>query len=435
MTSFLPTFTTSPSQEARLASLCFALAVLHTFLAPRCHALSRRWPPASLGHGIWAFLGEIEVVFGVWATLFVMATALFVSEATAVATLSSAGFTEAAFVFVIMTVASTRPIMTAAAALLNIPSRSLPQRASHVRYVTLLIAGPLLGSLFTEPAAMTITALLLRDAFFSQPRATPRFKYASLGLLFVNISLGGTLSPTAAPPIIMVAAKWQWDVAYMLTHFAGKALIAISVGTLATTYFFRHDIRELDAAAPSSRDSTQCQTPWWVILVHLAFMAGIVAHHDRMAFFLPLFVVFLGWSKASQRHQSPLLLRESLLVGIFLGGLVVLGQYQGWWLAPLLARVQDLPLFLGATALTAFTDNATLTYLGSLVPSLSESGRYYLVAGAMTGGGLTVIANAPNPVGLRILQGSFGPQGVKASRLFLAALPYTLLAASCFVFY
>jgi hypothetical protein len=56
-------------------------------------------------------------------------------------------------------------------------------------------------------------------------------------------------------------------------------------------------------------------------------------------------------------------------------------------------------MYFGATALTAITDNAALTYLGSLVEGVSDQLKYALVAGAVSGGGLTVIANAPNPAG------------------------------------
>jgi Na+/H+ antiporter NhaD/arsenite permease-like protein len=82
--------------------------------------------------------------------------------------------------------------------------------------------------------------------------------------------------------------------------------------------------------------------------------------------------------------------------------------------------------------LTAFTDNAALTYLGSLVDGLSDGFKYALVAGAVTGGGLTIIANAPNPAGLAILRSYFDDEAVNPLGLFLAALPPTLIAAMLF---
>jgi hypothetical protein len=168
--------------------------------------------------------------------------------------------------------------------------------------------------------------------------------------------------------------------------------------------------------------------------VHLSLLLGVVvfAHHPAM--FLGLFLLFLGLAQAYERYHDQLILREGLLVAFFLAGLVVLGGQQQWWLQPLLIRMNNDEIFIGAMILTAFTDNAALTYLGSLVDGLSEGFKYALVAGAVTGGGLTVIANAPNPAGLAILRGQFPDETVPPLRLVLAAMPPTILAALAFRF-
>lgn len=46
--------------------------------------------------------------------------------------------------------------------------------------------------------------------------------------------------------------------------------------------------------------------------------------------------------------------------------------------------------------------------------------KYAVVAGAVTGGGLTVIANAPNPAGMTILKPCFKDEAVSPLGLFLA---------------
>jgi hypothetical protein len=173
--------------------------------------------------------------------------------------------------------------------------------------------------------------------------------------------------------------------------------------------------------------------PLWMAATHLFFLGVTVYHSHHMAFFIPLFLLFLGWCAVTEEYQSQLRLRESLLVAFFLGGLVTLGKLQGWWLQPLIEQLGDLVLFSGAIALTAVTDNAALTYLGTLVPGLSDTAKYYLVAGAVTGGGLTVIANAPNPAGYGILQKSFGEDGINPLGLLLGAIPYTIVAALMFL--
>ncbi|HZX00124.1 MAG TPA: putative Na+/H+ antiporter, partial [Trueperaceae bacterium] len=159
---------------------------------------------------------------------------------------------------------------------------------------------------------------------------------------------------------------------------------------------------------------------------------GVVAFAHHPPLFMGIFLLFLGVATAYERHQDRLILREGLLVAFFLAGLVVLGGLQEWWLQPVLLGMSSDQVFFGAAALTAFTDNAALTYLGSLVEGLSDAFKYALVAGAVTGGGLTIIANAPNPAGISILRRHFHGEAVSPVGLVLAALPPTIVAALAF---
>jgi Putative Na+/H+ antiporter len=154
----------------------------------------------------------------------------------------------------------------------------------------------------------------------------------------------------------------------------------------------------------------------------------VSAHHPVV--FLSLFLFFLGFTQAYARHNDPLVLKEGLLVGFFLAGLVVLGGMQQWWLQPIVSGLAPLALFFSALGLTALTDNAALTYLGSLIPDLSPQSRYMLVAGAVAGGGLTVIANAPNPAGVSLLRAGFDKGSIGAAGLLLGALAPTAVAAA-----
>jgi hypothetical protein len=412
-----------------VATVLFACAVIHTFCAKKILNLAHRYPEGSIQENLLHFLGEIEVVFGLWAALLVAIWSFQFGITDAAEYLQGINFTEPVFVFVIMCMAATRPILNFAERSIALVAHYLPLSRSPALYISSLILGPLLGSLITEPAAMTVTAILLRDQFF-QKSDSLRFKYATLGLLFVNISIGGTLTNFAAPPVLMVAGPWQWDNMFMLTQFGWRAAVAIVIGTLATAYYFR---RELNAIANETITNPGSNMKTWVILVHLGFLALTIVNAHYMAFFVPLFLLFLGWCTVAKEYQDELRIKESLLVGFFLGGLVTLGKLQDWWLQPILSSLGDMPLFWGALSLTAVTDNAALTYLGTLVPDLSESARYALVAGAVAGGGLTVIANAPNPAGFGLLRDSFGEDGISPMNLFLSALPFTLLAAGAFL--
>ena len=454
------------------ASGVFGLAILHAFAAPlfaraahkleEAHqaavregrvAVNERGESSSLRAALMHLLGEVEAVFGLWTfVLFGLLVAWpgkgwdfacrYVETGDYAAVLAgapSAGpskFVEPLFVFIIMTLAAARPVMALAARLLGGVAWLLGDGVA-ARWFVILTLAPLLGSLITEPAAMTIGALLLSAQFYAlQP--SERLKYATLALLFVNISVGGTLTHFAAPPVLMVAAKWGWDTPFMLTHFGWKAVIGILISNALYFAIFRREFATLRRAA----DSEAQPAPWsdrtdpvpgWVTTIHLAFLGWTVFTAHYPALFIGGFLFFLAFTAATEHHQNPLSLKPALLVGFFLAGLVVHGGLQGWWIEPVLARLGETTLLLGATGLTAFNDNAAITYLATLVPNFTDGLKYAVVAGAVVGGGLTVIANAPNPAGQSILSGYFR-DGVAPLALALGALLPTVVMALCFLF-
>ncbi len=414
---------TDPTLIQIIGAALFGLAVLHTFSTKLFERLAHAQPRHA---GIWHLLGEVEVVFGFWAMVLMVFMFALLGKQEATQYLDSRNFTEPLFVFAIMVIAGTRPILQLAGVMVRYVARYMPLPEGMALYFLVLAFVPLLGSFITEPAAMTLAALMLRDTLFSRPISN-RLKYVTLGVLFVNISIGGTLTPFAAPPVLMVAAQWNWDFAFMISTFGWKAAIAVIVNAASAMLLFRHELGHMAQKAPS-----EGAAPWPVTAMHLLFLVLVVvfAHHPPV--FLGLFLFFMGFVTAYARHQERLILREALLVAFFLAGLVVLGGQQQWWLEPVLMGMSADAVYFGATALTAITDNAALTYLGSLVEGLSDEFKVALVAGAVTGGGLTVIANAPNPAGVAILRGQFNDNTVNPLGLLIAALPPTLVAVLAF---
>jgi len=418
----------SPTVIESVAAGLFALALLHTFSVSWFEKMGHRHPAhARLFH----LLGEVEIVFGFWAIVLVITLMAIAGKTYALDYVDGRNYVEPLFVFAIMVVAASRPVLTAAKELTLTMTRAIPlPRAAAVYFATLSLI-PLLGSLLTEPGAMTLAALLLRDLYYRHGPSL-RLRYATLGVLFVNISIGGALTPFAAPPVLMVASVWGWDLAFMLRTFGEHVLPIVLLNAAAVTLMFRRELM----AMPSEHSSAAASTvPLAMVLTHLALLAGIVvfAHHPPI--FLGLMLLFLGVASAYPQFQDRILLREALLVAFFLAGLVMIGGLQQWWLKPLLEGLGPIEVYLGATALTAITDNAALTYLASQVPDLSDQVRYYVVAGALSGGGLTVIANAPNPAGMSILKPFFPDGVVGAGGLFLAALPPTLLTMAFFLLF
>jgi len=408
-----------------LASVLFAMAVLHTFCVKRFAHWAHRFPAGSVRGNLLHFLAETEVVFGLWAaTLFLGIAALNGSFEGAVKYIESLDFTEPKFVFVIMVIAATRPVVKLAETLIGLAARLIPARQSTAFYIAALFLGPLLGSFITEPAAMTLLALLLKRRYFDRG-ISRKLAYATLGLLFVNVSIGGTLTHFAAPPVLMVASKWNWDMAFMFETFGWRAAAACGLSTAIIASVFWKELNRLEVEPAVDR-----RTPTWLTGLHMMFLALVVAFAHHPDVFFGVFVLFLGLVTATREYQEDLKLREGLLVGFFLAGLVTLGSLQAYWLKPLIQSLNGNALFFGATGLTAITDNAALTYLGTLVEGISDELKYALVAGAVTGGGLTVIANAPNPAGIGILQDAkaFGGEGISPLGLFLGALPPTAVA-------
>lgn len=446
-----------------VASLLFLGAILHTFAAghfmklahkyehenkARLQTESRRFvqgkEPVCMKATLFHFLGEVEAIFGIW--LVPLLTYIVVQYGWDHAThyIDTRNFIEPMFVVVIMAIASSRPVVAFAGNSLSMLA-GLGKRTPAAWWLSILIVAPLLGSFITEPAAMTIAALLLGQQFFvHKPEGT--FKYATLGLLFVNISVGGTLTHFAAPPVLMVASKWEWGIVHMFTNFGWRAVLGILVATAIYYVIFRKQFAALGEQAEQAKANQSVEpeepVPGWMILVHLCFLAWTVFTLHHPALFVGGFLFFMAFTMATDHHQESIQLKGPILVGFFLAGLVTHGGLQGWWIAPVLSSLSELPLFIGATTLTAFNDNAAITFLASQVPDFNQHTavdvdralrlQYAVVAGAVTGGGLTVIANAPNPAGQSILS-RFFDGGVSPLKLLAGSLFPTLVMAVFFI--
>lgn len=432
-----------------VGTVLFFLAVLHTFFVKKIADLSDYFPKESLWNSFFHLMGELEIVFGLWAALLMLFLIVMMGNPSMIHYQQSLNFTEPLFVFCVMTICATRPVLTAARTSLMLLSQ-LVQKVTRVSpqyadiFVVLFI-GPLSGSFITEPAAMTVSALMLnsmiknRDSDSSDDNqynknAHYKILYFMIATLFVNISIGGAMTTYAAPPILMVAAKWNWSSFYVFSHLGWKSIVATGINSLVFIFVFRKKLIKGFYSFEQVADrlsSGQASIPIGVMMTHLFFLASVVAYSHYVHVFMGIFLLFLGVTVMTKRYQDTIRIRESLLVAFFLGGIVVFGAFQKWWLEPIFQNLSDQFLFLSATLLTTVTDNAALTYLGSQVAGLSESSRLALVAGALCGGGMTVIANAPNPAGYSILSHKFENSVINPLLLFLYAVPPTLVACFC----
>jgi Na+/H+ antiporter NhaD/arsenite permease-like protein len=414
---------TKEHQFEFISTIFFIIALFHTFSAGFISKMAKKFPEGSVLENTLHLFGEVEIVFGFWSGIWIISSMFLMDFEFVMHYLNGRDFSEAIFIFVIMAVCSTRPLLIFCENVILGVAKGIPIDQQVASYFAILFFGPLLGSFVTEPAAMTISAFLLLPKFFTHQHSI-KFKYATLGLLFVNVSVGGTLTPFAAPPVLMVAGKWGWDLHYMLTHFAPKSLLAVFLNTALLSFLFRKDITKIPFSKPNEDLK---KTPLWVLAIHLFFLGAIVVTGHYVILFVGLFLFFMGFLRATFEFQKQLNLKDPLMVGFFLGGLIVLGGGQSWWLESLIGRLNQYQLFFGAIGLTAITDNAALTFLASQVSSLTIESRFFVVAGSVIGGGLTLIANAPNPAGYGILGGTFEKTGFSALHLFRWALVPTLI--------
>lgn len=413
-----------------LATGLFFVALVHCFTVTVFARWSHRYPKGSARESFLHLLSEVEIVFGFWAFLFLAVWCALEGPKPVIEYQQSLSMTEPLFVFCIMILASTRPLVTltrqSLLALSNALAKVIRVPRVLIQFYVLLTLGPILGSFITEPAAITLVALLM---YRMMNRVDEKVLYGSIALLFVNISIGGGLTHFAAPPILIVAGTWGWGLKDVFLNLGEAVLLAVFVNTTLFVLLMRHRLKQ--QLIELSAD--EYPMPIWITFLHVLFLAGLVAsaHYEKV--FFGLFLIFIGLTTVTKSYQDGLKFKEGLLVAFFLAGLIVFGSFQSWWLEPILKSIGDRTLYFTATVLTGITDNAALTYLGSQVPDLAESSKWALVSGAISGGGLSILANAPNPAGFSILSKKFPNQSMNAFRLFVAALPFTAIVVISFL--
>lgn len=416
-----------------VATLFFVFALLHTFCVSYFAKLAHKFNKDSAKHAFFHLISEVEVVFGLWAFIFLASWSLLEGTEKVIAYQQSLNMTEPIFIFCIMVLASTRPLVTLARQFIlfisNLVSKIIKLPQVLIEVFILLSVGPLLGSLITEPAAITIIALLLYR-LIDESQIDESLLYFLLATLFVNVSVGGALTHFAAPPILIVAQKWGWGSKEVFINLGEAAIATVFINSFLLCLIFRNKI--ISQLKPVQSD--KYPMPLWIIIIHLLFLIGLVMNSHYSQVFVGLFLIFIGFTTVTaKKYQDGLKFKESFLVGFFLAGLIVFGSFQKWWLEPVILNLNEKLLFLVSSSLTAITDNAALTYLGSQVETISEISKWALVSGALVGGGLTILANAPNPAGFSILSSKFPDSTLNSGKLFLAALLPTLVAGLCFL--
>lgn len=417
-----------------LGTIFFFAAVIHTFLVHFIKILASRFEEKTVSHKFFSFLGEVEIVFGFWALIFLITLSTNKLNIDAgIEYLNKRNFTEVVFIFAMMCMSYTKPVMDLATKFINVVAGFFSQIFSMQRnmalFYSIFIFGCLSGSLITEPVAMTVCALLVNEYFFATANSM-HFKYAMIALLFVNISIGGTLTVYSAPPILMVARPWHITTSSLFLMLGWKTIVAVVSSTALCSFLFR---KEIINSTKDAQHTQRKKTPTPIIVINILFLVLAVMYHKYSVFVMALLLLFIGFYEVTKEYQKKLRIRESLMVGFFIGGIVILGGLQSWWISAFLKTTHFLTVFISTIGLSAITDNVAITYLASQIENLTPQIKYAFLSAALGAGGLTVIANAPNPIGYRILNHAFGRYGIKPLLLFLWALPPTIITLLCFL--
>lgn len=431
--------------------IIFILAIIHTLSANRitnyAHKIDRNFKArlkskeidpkheVSFLAEIVFFLGEVEVIFALWILPLFILTIGFYGWTSALEYLDTRDFTEPLFVVVIMSLAATKPIVDLSEKILHFFA-SLIKGSVTAWWIAILTIGPLLGSLITEAGAMTLTATLLSKKFYEY-KPSKKLAYATIGLLFVNISVGGVLTNFAAPPVLVIARCWEWSSLFMLKEFGYKAIIGVCLSNFLYWLAFRKELKEMEKTKRLTEKKEKSKEirpiPIWITIIHSLFIFWVVVNSHYPAVFIGSYLIYLGFHRATRPYQYIDGIRRPLLVGLFLAGLIIHGGLQGWWIVPIMEQFGHTAVMISGVILTAFNDNAAISYLSSLIPDWGIDYKYAIISGVITGGGLTVIANAPNPAGYVILNKHFST-GISPVRLFLAAAIPTVLFFFLFYF-
>ena len=420
----------TPTPFQLFSTLIFALSIVHVFFTPTIFKAALALQKKQKHHE-WQvtietllLLSEIELVFGLWLIPLFGGYALFYSWSESLGYLTSRDYTEALYMVVIVLIVSASPLITFGEKVLEKIAR-LGKDSPTSWWWVILCLGPLSSMLLKEPGAMALLAVLLGRKFYHF-RPSNAFKYVTLALLFLNVALSGLLSSFSSRSLYLLTSKRELSTYYMLRTFGWKALLGILLITSVAYLVFRKEFRKFPGRVPALERGERKKVPLWVTLGHLLFAASVAYVGNQGPLLVLLGLCFLGFYKITAIYQHTHVIKQAFFVGFFFAALLILGELQGWWIREIFPHLEALGTEVATLILSAFIDNAVVIYLVPDIFSLTDPRFYAAVVGSIAAGGLTVIANVPNPIGYTLLSPYF-KRKISGIGLFTAALIPTLL--------
>lgn len=424
------------------ASALFFCAIIHIFLTPwlgRLHRLYQhkkmmfpgRWKQYLLLSECFGFLNKIELVFIVWAVPLFVIFVCCEGYRVAMAYFNSRNYVSSLFIMIMLIFLESRPIECLSERIFSNIAK-LGYQSPKCWWWTIMLFAPLSTFFLKETGAMIIGATLLAKHFY-RFYPSSRFGYATLGLLFSNISIGGLLTAFSSRALFIILPSVKWGNEIVIKHFCWKAVLSMLISTTIYYFVFKKEFHSFPRSVVN-KAVVEDDIPYWVILVHIVLVGLLISTNTIPLFMMAILIFYLGFQRFTIFYQHSINISKTCCVGLFYAGLVIFGELQEWWVLELMHRMSDFGYMLTSYGLSIFLDNALVNYLVHNLPVATDCYLYLVITGCMSAGGLTIISNMPNIVGYLIIKPAFQVPSFSMWRLFISAAVPSVLALLVFWF-
>lgn len=415
------------------ATFFFILSVIHAFLTPRLYNMYLRirhqkilFPERKKKYlvltEITRMFSRIELVMLLWSVPFLLWFVYSENYKVMIGYLTSRNYMASLFIIVMMILVESNPIIYLSETLLNRLVQKIGKHSPVAWWWVILLVSPMLSSLLKETGAMVIaTMLLIRKFYIHNP--SKKFAYATMGLLFSNISIGGLLTITSSRAMFMIMPTLKWSSHFIWAHFTWKAFLAILFSTTIYYLYFKKELKEFVKTDAQQEDNNESiKAPWWVVCIHICFVWALLQCKTSPVLIISVFLCYLCFRCFTYSYQNIIDVNKACLIGLFYSGLVILGDLQEWWVLKLMQNQSDFGHMIISFGLSIFLDNALVNYLVHNLSVSHDCYHYLVITGCMAAGGLTVATNLPNIVGYTILRRGLKLKLPSLVGLFLAAI-------------
>lgn len=418
------------------ATSLFVLSIIHMFLAPWFTRLYRffqhkkivfpeRWKKYLWLSEFFRLIGRIELVFILWSIplffLFIYTEGYRIT----MAYFNTRNYTFALFIMIMWILLGSKPISYLAEHTFA-KIASIGRQSPKSWWLTVMFVAPLSTSFLKETGAIIIATTLLAKYFYDLSPSS-KFAYATMGLLFSNISVGGLLTASSSRSLSMVYPVLRWSHSEVIINFGWKALLAICISTLTYYYIFRKEFKNFPNKVAYIVKSNR-KIPVWMICSHILFLYTLIHFRSIPILMGGVLILFLFFHRLTIFYQRKIDLLKIGFLGLFFLGMSFLGGLQEWWILSLIKKMSDFGYMLTSYMLSIFLDNVLVNLMMHDVPMVTDCYLYLIISGCVAAGGLTLISNTPNIVGYSALRPFFQTPSFSFWKLFVSSLFPSIVA-------